>query len=93
MDADLERRIEKAAAILKSHGATEVYVFGSAATGKMGEGSDVDLAVTGLPVARFIRALSDAADALGCELDLVDLDDDSLFTRYLKDKGKLQRVA
>jgi len=36
-----------------------------------------------------------ASDALGREreLDLIDLDDDNLFNRYLKRKGRLQRVA
>jgi hypothetical protein len=41
--------------VLKEHGAREVYLFGSAATDKMREGSDVDLAVTGLPPERFFE--------------------------------------
>jgi predicted nucleotidyltransferase len=95
MDDELRRSIERAAAVLKDMGATEVYVFGSAATGTMREGSDVDLAVVGLPPGVFFSAMAGAADALGLgrELDLISLDDDNLFTRYLKRKGKLQRVA
>ena len=92
-DPELQAAIERAAAALRGHGAREVYVFGSAATGTMREGSDVDLAVSGLPPGVFFRALADAATALGREMDLIDLDDDNLFTRYLKSKGKLLRVA
>ena len=38
-----------AAGLLRSLGATEVYVFGSAAKGEPQAGSDLDLAVSGLP--------------------------------------------
>jgi predicted nucleotidyltransferase len=93
MDSELRTKIEKAAQVLISMGAREVYVFGSAATGRLREGSDVDLAVVGLPPAVFFRAMGKAAEALERELDLIDLDEDNLFNRYLKRKGRLQRVA
>ena len=93
MDETLRNSIERAAAVLKEMGAREVYVFGSAATGTMREGSDVDLAVTGLPPGIFFSAYSRAEGGLGRRMDLVDLDDENLFTQYLKRKGKLQRVA
>jgi hypothetical protein len=32
-----------------------------------------------------------AHDALGCPLDLVDLDEDKAFTQYFKGKGELLR--
>jgi predicted nucleotidyltransferase len=93
MDAELRKRIERAAAVLKSFGAREVYVFGSAAAGVPRPGSDVDLAVVGLPPEVFFEATAGAADALGCELDLVDLDEQTPFTCYLREQGELQRVA
>lgn len=93
MDAELRRRIEAAAAVLKGLGAREVYVFGSAAAGSLPPGSDVDLAVVGLPAEVFFRALGRASDALGRDVDLIDLEDDSPFTRYLREEGDLQRVA
>ncbi len=93
MDKELREAIGRAAAVLKAYGATEVYVFGSAAAGKMREGSDVDFAVSGLPPKVFFRAMSRAADALGRELDLIDLDHENAFTRYLRDEGELHRVA
>jgi predicted nucleotidyltransferase len=93
MDDALRKAIERAAAVLKEMGAREVYVFGSAATGTMREGSDVDLAVVGLPAGEFISAMVRAGDALGRELDLIDLDNDNPFTRYLREEGELLRVA
>ncbi len=93
MTDNLRERIERAAAALKAAGAREVYVFGSAAFGELRDESDVDLAVSGLPPRRFFYAMGEAADQLPCRLDLVDLDDDTPFTRYLKEKGKLVRVA
>jgi predicted nucleotidyltransferase len=68
-------------------------VFGSAATGKMRENSDVDMAVSGLPPEVFFRAMAADHDALGRPLDLVDLDEDNPFTRYLKEEGELCRVG
>ena len=93
MTDQLKELVEKAASALKAAGAKEVYVFGSASKGKMRSNSDVDLAVSGLPPEVFFRAMAAAHDALGCPLDLVDLDDDSAFTRYLKTKGELLRVG
>jgi predicted nucleotidyltransferase len=92
LDAQLRQRIERAAAVLKRFGAREVYVFGSAVSGTRHPGSDVDLAVAGLPPQDFFQAMAQAHDALGCQLDLIDLDEENLFTEYLKRKGKLQRV-
>ena len=93
MDEDIRESIERAAAALKKLGAREVYVFGSAASGTLREGSDIDLAVSGLPPEVFFRAMALAADALGRAVDLVDLDDEGPFTRYLREEGELQRVA
>jgi predicted nucleotidyltransferase len=88
----LRSSIEAAADILKAFGATEVYVFGSAAHGSLRADSDVDLAVSGLPPAVFFRAASKAADALNRPADLIDLDDDSAVVKYLRTSGELVRV-
>ncbi len=83
----------RAAEALRDQGATEVYLFGSAVSGRLREGSDIDIAVTGLPPERFLRAMSLAANELDRTLSLVDLDDDTPFTRYLRSEGRLQRVG
>ncbi|MFO8058670.1 MAG: nucleotidyltransferase domain-containing protein [bacterium] len=93
MDEHLKDSIERAADALKDLGAREVYVFGSAASGRTGAVSDVDLAVSGLPPEVFFQAMARARDILGRDVDLVCLEDDNPFTRYLKDEGELERVA
>lgn len=93
MDDEFSKAIQRAAAALRQFGAREVYVFGSAASGTLRGESDVDLAVSGLPPEAFFRAMARAGDILGRQVDLVDLDEDSPLTRYLRDEGELQRVA
>jgi predicted nucleotidyltransferase len=93
MNGDFRRLIEIAAARLKAAGAREVYLFGSAARGRTDLGSDVDMAVSGLPPEVYYRAAAAASDVLGRPLDLVDLDEDTPFTRYLKTENELVRVG
>ena len=85
--------LAEAARALRDAGAREVYLFGSARTGHLREGSDVDLAVSGLPPEVFFKAMGAARRALGRPVDLVDLDEESPFTRYLKEEGELERVG
>jgi predicted nucleotidyltransferase len=90
---ELQQAIEQAAAILKTAGAEAVYLFGSIAEGPFRPDSDIDLAVTGLPPVSFFQTMGQILFILPRPLDLVDLDVDTPFTRYLKQKGKLYRVA
>ena len=93
MTTQFEDALGNVASGLRRLGAREIYVFGSAAYGGMRAGSDVDLAVTGLDPGLFFRAMSRAADILGRPVDLIDLDDDSPFVRYLKEEKELRRVG
>lgn len=93
MDEELRLKIQQAAQALLAEGAREVYLFGSAATGKMRPDSDIDMAVSGLPPERYFRAVGEVNDIVRRQVDLVDLDAGNKFTEYLKRKGKLQRVA
>lgn len=93
MTDETKQLIERAAAVLRAAGAREVYVFGSVLTGQIREGSDIDMAVSGLPPEVFFRAMGQAHSILGRPLDLIDLDEHNLFTEYLRKKGKLHRVA
>jgi predicted nucleotidyltransferase len=85
--------IERAAAELKAAGAREVFVFGSAAKGKLSGRSDLDLAVSGLPPAIFYKMGARISDLLGRSVDLIDLDVTTPFTRYLRDENELVRVG
>ena len=92
-EIQISNEIKSAAKVLKDLGAKEVYLFGSAASGRLrSKTSDIDLAVSGLSPRYFIRALSKAHDVVSRKLDLVDLDDDNAFTRYLKSEGTMVRV-
>ncbi len=93
MTEDMKGLVDKAASALKAVGAKEVCVFGSAAHGILRENSDVDIAVAGLPPEVFFRAMAKASRALGRPVDLVDLDQDTDFTRYLRQEGELLRVG
>lgn len=90
---ELHQAIEQAAAILMEAGAKAVYVFGSVVEGKYHPNSDIDLAVSGLPTDKFFEIMGKTMIVLPRPLDLVDLDSDTPFTRYLTSKGKLHRVA
>jgi len=74
-------------------GSTEVFVFGSAATGDFRRDSDVDMAVAGLPAHLHVKAGSKASDILGRPVDLVDLDDPTAIVLYLRASGDLVRVG
>jgi predicted nucleotidyltransferase len=93
MDERVENLLQRGAALLRAAGAREVYVFGSVATGRTHEGSDVDLAISGLPPENFFATMARLEDLFEGNVDLVDLDDATPFTAYLKTKGLLRRVA
>lgn len=92
MTEEMNTLIHKAAEILKSFGATEVYLFGSVAKGTDNQYSDIDLAVTGIPPEKFFEAMGDTFGAIKKEIDIVDLDENTPFIKYLKTHGELQRV-
>lgn len=93
MNDELGILIEKAARVLKTFGATEVYLFGSVGNGTATRHSDIDLAVSGIPPKMFFKAMGSALNVLKREFDLVDLDEKNPFVEYLKTHGDLQRVA
>lgn len=93
MSATIKESIERAAAELKLSGAEAVYIFGSAARGTMRDDSDIDFAVSGLPPDKFFKAFSLASSLFERPIQLVDLDEVTPFTRYLKEEGELQRVG
>ncbi|HEX9944876.1 MAG TPA: nucleotidyltransferase domain-containing protein [Thermoanaerobaculia bacterium] len=93
MDERIENLLQRGAALLRAAGAREVYVFGSMASGRTHEGSDVDLAVVGLPPESFFATMARLEDLFERSIDLVDLDDATPFTTHLKTKGLLRRVA
>ena len=82
-----------AANLLRSMGASEVFVFGSLVKGELRPDSDIDIAVSGLPAKVYFSAISRASDILGRPVDLLDLDDDTPLVRHLLGSGELIRVG
>lgn len=85
--------IRRAAEILTNAGCTEVYVFGSAVTGRMREDSDIDLAVRGCPRGSFFTLLGKLMWDLQHAVDLVDLDSDDALAQHLQTWEEMVRVA
>jgi len=94
LDPRAHAQVERAAAILGGHGATEVYVYGSVVTDRWDpEWSDIDFAVRGLPPDRYFRAAGEVARGIGREVDILDLDVPSRLAGFLQDEGDLLRVG
>ncbi len=87
--SDLDRAIE----ILKEEGCDEVYLYGSIAEGRFDEKSDIDLAVKGIPSGDFFRVLGRLMLELDHPVDLVDLDKDKDFSKFLKEEGELVQAS
>src|SRR5512140_1674096 len=85
-------RLPRQANLLRGMGATQVFIFGSAAKGRLRPDSDIDMAVTGLPPQVYFSAVSKASNLLGRPVDLVDLDDPTPLTGYLLSGGELVRI-
>lgn len=94
--AVLRARLSDAAAALAGLGATRVLLFGSLAHGEPHASSDVDLAVVGIPVTAYWRAIDGACRALGTDhVDLVRLEEaaPTLRARILEEGVELWRAT
>lgn len=87
--SDVERAVE----ICRTEGCREVYVFGSAAAGRPGTRSDLDIGVRGCPVEHFYRLLGRLMEELSHPVDLVDLDLETGVAQYLEEEGQLIHVG
>ena len=90
MDAQL---LTTATKLLKDAGCTEVFLFGSQATGNATVNSDVDLGVKGLPSTLFFRIHSDLEEVLKMPVDLVDFDYQKDFYEMLSRIGELKKIG
>ncbi|MBI4790010.1 MAG: nucleotidyltransferase domain-containing protein [Chloroflexi bacterium] len=86
---DLHRAVE----ILAAAGCTHVFLFGSLATGRIREGTDIDLAVRGCPRGNYFRLLGRLLLELDHPVDLVDLDKEDAFARHLAQEGELLQIG
>ncbi len=93
IDTRFRSDLETAIRYLLSKGCSEVYLFGSLGTGTAGNGSDIDIAVRGIPAGEFFTVYGELMTQLRHEVDLVDLDLQADFGRVLAETGSLRRVA
>lgn len=68
---ELRASVPELTACLRAHGASQVVLFGSLVEGDAHEASDIDLAVTGLPVAEYWNALAAVAAIAPGSVDVV----------------------
>jgi predicted nucleotidyltransferase len=88
----LRRDVSRAAEILKEEGCSDVFIFGSTATGNLRADSDIDLAVRGCPRGQFFRVFGRLLWELERPVDLIDLDSRDPFSQYLQQEAVLVRV-
>ncbi|MBM3136290.1 MAG: nucleotidyltransferase domain-containing protein [Chloroflexi bacterium] len=85
--------VRRAVELLKEAGCTHIFLFGSLAGGKVRDGSDIDLAIRGCPKGKFFRLLGQLLLELDHSVDLVNLDRQDAFTRYLEERGELLQIG
>lgn len=85
--------ILRAADLLASAGCRGIFLFGSLASGEEGDHSDIDIAVRGCPEGEFFHLLGRLFLELDHRVDLVDLDSEDPFARYLEEEGRLVQVG
>lgn len=79
--------------VLKNAGCTEIYLFGSQATGHAHLNSDIDLGVKGLAPSRFFQVHFDLEQKLSMPVDLVDFDHQSDFFSMLQEIGEVKEIG
>lgn len=85
--------IEKAISIFKRHGCTEIYIFGSLAKGSFAENSDIDFAVKGLKKGNFYKVGALLNMEMEHNFDLIKLDNDDSFSKFVAENEVFLRVA
>ena len=93
LDSRYANDVEKAISYLKKIGCSEIYIFGSAVTGKANEQSDLDIAVRGIPAEKFFEVYGELMFLLEHKIDLVDLQLQEKFGQILLQSNEMLRVA
>jgi len=88
-NSDINRAIE----ILKNGGCSDIYLFGSLTTRENRNKSDIDLAIRGCPKGKFFHLLGKLLFELKYSVDLINLDKQDTFSRYLEKEGELIQIG
>lgn len=71
--------LQKIVPILKNKPTvTKAIIFGSLVNGTFTKGSDIDIAVEGIPPSDFFTTWREIEEVIGIEVDLIDLNPDSI---------------
>lgn len=92
LPANYQNDIHKAVNILTESGCKEIYLFGSLVNGDFNERSDI-VAVRGINPVEYFKILGKLIMSLNHSVDLIDLDEDTRFVKFLLKKEELIRVA
>ena len=90
---DFKNDIDIATKMLREIGCTEIYLFGSLAEGGYRENSDIDFAVKGCPPEDYFNILGNLLCTLKHSINLIRLDRNDPFSKFLEQKGILLHVA
>lgn len=88
-----KRDLDRALEILRGFGCTEIYLFGSLASGEFRERSDIDLAVRGCPKGEFFKLYGRLMMELEHPVDLVSMEYQGRFAKYLEEHGRLLQIG
>lgn len=80
-------QIDRAVEVARSYGATSVLLFGSALE-DLTTARDLDLAVDGVPGWDFFRMSAEMERSAKVALDIIPLDQDTWFTRRIRDRSR-----
>jgi len=74
VDKAYQTALECTKRLVEEFGAKEVHLFGSLAKGVFVRGSDIDIAVKGIPFRKYLRAGAELMNVNGFEIDLIDME-------------------
>jgi uncharacterized protein len=80
--------IERAVAVARRYGASRVLLFGSALS-RPESARDLDLAVGGVAGWDFYRMVAEIEQAVSVPTDVVPLEPDQPFVRYILERGRI----
>ena len=78
--------------LLKKFGCKEIYLFGSLVDGTGRAGSDIDIAIRGIDADKYFKILGQLMLELDHPVDLINLDRQDDFSRFLEKEGDLFHV-
>jgi predicted nucleotidyltransferase len=85
--------IESAANLLKNEGCRSIFLFGSLVTGKIHDGSDIDIGIKGLPKEKFLKLYGRFQFDFENKIDLVDFDTNAAFYSMLTRIGEVVQIG